>query len=729
MDKELKSGRSTVIGFLATLLALFAGLSLATYNKWDPSPFTYTNLPPQNYGGMVGAYIADVLISVLGTSAYALPLVLFFYAARRFTGASRRLENIVGVVLMVISLSINFSLMGDTFEITIVKGGLIGSSISYILQTFLSTVVAFIISLSVLYTSIVLLIPMSLSTTPTYKKDSRKEDLTERVSLPRDGDIGGPRVDRPRVTEAVQPKKAVAPVTNAPAAASVSKAPVPKKPVQAPAKAPEPPPTLPKDAPAKAAPPRRPTAPKIPEARKGQYLLPPAELLSSEHTDGQAFTKEEILRGAANLQELLSDFGADGNIVHVSPGPIVTMYEFEPASGVKLSKVVSLSDDLGRAMGGLKVRVSLISGKAPVGIEVPNEVAAVVTLKEIIHSDRFAKRSALLTMSMGIDIYGNPVVEELSRLSHLLMAGTTGCGKSVVINAMILSILYKVKPSQVKMLIIDPKLLELSMYNGIPHLLSHVITSPGEASDALARMLLEMDRRYRHIATQGAKNIEMFNAGVAEEDKLPYIVVVINELADLIFTSARGVEESIVRLAQMGRGAGIHLIVATQHPTADVITSEIKSSFPSRVAFMVSSKVDSRTILDTHGAEKLLGRGDMLLLTPGARLMRVHGAYVSEDEVKAVTDYVKAQGKPDYTAFNNLRPSEPVTATPTAERDEMYKEVVRYAQTIGEISIASIQRRFKIGYNQAAQIMEMMEEDGLVGPPKGGGKPRNFASG
>ncbi|MBV6342742.1 DNA translocase FtsK, partial [Candidatus Magnetobacterium casense] len=435
------------------------------------------------------------------------------------------------------------------------------------------------------------------------------------------------------------------------------------------------------------------------------------------------------LRGAATLQELLSDFGADGNIVHVSPGPIVTMYEFEPASGVKLSKVVSLSDDLGRAMGGLKVRVSLISGKAPVGIEVPNEEAAVVTLKEIIHSDRFAKRSALLTMSMGIDIYGNPVVEELSRLSHLLMAGTTGCGKSVVINAMILSILYKVKPSQVKMLIIDPKLLELSMYNGIPHLLSHVITSPGEASDALARMLLEMDRRYRHIAPQGAKNIEMFNAGVAEEDKLPYIVVVINELADLIFTSARGVEESIVRLAQMGRGAGIHLIVATQHPTADVITSEIKSSFPSRVAFMVSSKVDSRTILDTHGAEKLLGRGDMLLLTPGARLMRVHGAYVSEDEVKAVTDYVKAQGKPDYTAFNNLRPSEPVTATATVERDEMYKEVIRYAQTIGEISIASIQRRFKIGYNQAAQIMEMMEEDGLVGPPKGGGKPRNFASG
>ncbi|MBF0316837.1 MAG: DNA translocase FtsK 4TM domain-containing protein [Nitrospirae bacterium] len=758
MAEALKRGKSPIFGFLATLLALFTGVSLASYNKWDPSPFTYTNLPPQNYGGMAGAYVSDVLISVFGTSAYMLPLVFLFYAVRRFIGASRKPENIVGVVLMVIALSINFSLMGDTFEITIVKGGLTGSSIAYILQTFLSTVPAFIISLSVLYTSIVLLIPMSLSA--TYKA-GRKEDLTERTPIPKNRDIERPHVERPKVevTNTVQPtldpgpktpvthSQQKTPAPQSPALQSpapqgpVPQSPVPQspapqssapqRPTQSHAKRPDnnmPPPTTKLPAGPSASKPTRPPAPKTAAVHKGPYMLPPPELLSSEHTEGQAFTKEDILRDASTLQELLSDFGADGKILHVSPGPVVTMYEFEPASGVKLSKVVSLSDDLGRAKGGVKVRVSLISGKAPIGIEVPNETAAVVTLREVIDSDKFSKRSALLTMSMGIDIYGNPVIEELSRLSHLLMAGTTGCGKSVVINAMILSILYKVKPSQVKMLLIDPKLLELSMYNGIPHLLSHVITSPREAAEALSKMLLEMERRYRQITAQGAKNIEMFNASVAEEDKLPYIVIVINELADLIFTSAKAVEDSIVKLTQGARAAGIHLIVATQHPTADVITSTIKASFPSRVAFMVSSKVDSRTILDTHGAEKLLGRGDMLMLTPGARLMRVHGAYVSEGEVKAVTDYIKSQGQPDYTLFDDIRPAESAAEASSVERDEMYKEVVRYAQTIGEISITSIQRRFKMGYNQAAGIMDMMEEDGLVGPPKGAGKPRKFAS-
>ncbi|MBF0536824.1 MAG: DNA translocase FtsK 4TM domain-containing protein [Nitrospirae bacterium] len=714
MVEALKSGRSPVIGFLAALLSLFTGVSLATYNRWDPSPFTYTNLPPQNYGGMVGAYVSDVLMSVLGTSAYMIPIIILLYAIRRFSGASRRAENIVGVALMVISLSITFSLMGDTFEITIVKGGLIGSSISYILQTFLSTVVAFIISLSVLYTSIVLLIPMPFSTALTHKdsRDSRKEgSQREKTSVPIDSDTERPQVDTRKVVET----KTVANKPPPPATEAEQKRPQPKRPEHI-------------QPGSKESPPRSPAQTRPPEVRKGQYLLPPVELLTSEHTDGQAFTKEEILRDASTLQELLADFGAEGKILHINPGPIVTMYEFEPASGVKLSKVVSLSDDLGRAMGGIKVRIALISGKAPIGIEVPNETMAVVTLAEIITSDKFAKRSGLLTVSLGIDIYGNPVVEELSRLSHLLVAGTAGCGKSVAINAMIVSILYKVKPSQLKMLIIDPKLLELSIYDGIAHLLNHVITNPREASDALKKVILEMERRYRQIAAQGARNIEMFNAGVAEEDKLPYIVIIINELADLIFTSPKSIEESIVKLAQMARAAGIHLIVATQQPSASIITSSIKSSFPSRIAFMMSSKVDSRAILDTHGAEKLLGRGDMLLLSPGARLTRIHGAYISEGEVKAVTDYIKAQGKPDYTLLDNLRPPESTTETVSAQRDEMYKEVVKYAQTIGEISIASIQQRFKIGYNEAARIMDMMEEDGLIGPPKGGGKPRNLAS-
>ncbi|MBF0565810.1 MAG: DNA translocase FtsK 4TM domain-containing protein [Nitrospirae bacterium] len=709
MDEIIAERKNKIRGAVAVVSALLCGMCLATYNKWDPSPFTYTRLPVHNYGGVVGSYISDVTITLCGTTAYLVPVILFIYGLRRLLGSLKKPENLVGSLLLLLSLSMTLALVTDTFGVGFVKGGLIGLMIIYFLKTALSIVVAFILSLSALYASILLLVPVNASSffMPGDKigtdleaamarnnkdrntgernirdRNTGQRDMAEQDDSDNDIKIVDHTIKEPEHEEDDREKKG-----------------------------------------------EREVKVRLPVPIAGRYVLPTVDLLSREVQEGQSMSKDELVRGAAILSEILSDFGVEGKVSQVHPGPIITMFEFEPAPGVKISKVVSLSDDLGRAMGGIKVRVSLIPGKTPIGIEVPNEKRSTVTLREIIASDKFTKRSSLLTMSLGKDIYGNPIVEDLSRMPHLLVAGTTGSGKSVAINAMIMSILYKAKPSEVKMLMIDPKLLELSIYEGIPHLISHVITNPKEASEALKKMLLEMERRYRLIAEQGARNIEMYNASVGEEEKLSYIIVIIDELADLMFTAAKNVEDSIVRLAQMARASGIHLIVATQRPSVDVITGIIKANFPSRIAFMVSSKVDSRTILDTHGAEKLLGRGDMLLLSPGARIMRVHGAFVKESEIKAVTDFVKSQGAPDYSLFDDLVADEAVKSENAPEdRDEVYKEVIKYAQSVGEVSISSIQRRFKIGYNRAARIMEMMEEDGLVGAPKGAGKPRNFVS-
>ncbi|RMD58161.1 MAG: DNA translocase FtsK, partial [Nitrospirae bacterium] len=339
----------------------------------------------------------------------------------------------------------------------------------------------------------------------------------------------------------------------------------------------------------------------------------------------------------------------EGKITHVYPGPVVTMFEFEPAPGVKINKITSLSDDLALSLKAMSVRVSPIPGKAALGIEVPNKHTETVYIKDILSSDKFKNSRSLLTLALGKDIFGNPIVTDLSKMPHLLVAGATGSGKSVAINSMILSLLYRATPREVRMLMIDPKMLELSIYNEIPHLIMPVITTPKDAAKALKRIVFEMEHRYRLLAEKGVRNIEGFNKKIASEDEfMPYIVVIIDELADLMLISKREVEEPIARLAQMARAAGIHMILATQRPSVDVITGVIKANFPSRISFQVSSKVDSRTILDSIGAEKLLGRGDMLFITPGSKMMRVHGAYVSEDEVNRIVDFLKEQESPEY---------------------------------------------------------------------------------
>jgi S-DNA-T family DNA segregation ATPase FtsK/SpoIIIE len=465
-----------------------------------------------------------------------------------------------------------------------------------------------------------------------------------------------------------------------------------------------------------------------PEVDVGGYEMPRIELLK-EYEPVQRLSDEELQAGSQLLESKLMDFAVKGKVTKVHTGPVVTMYEFEPAPGVKINRVVSLSDDLALAMKAQSIRISTLPGKAAIGIEIPNSVRETVSMRDTVSADSFTKSASRLTIALGKDIFGVPVVADLARMPHLLVAGATGAGKSVALNCMILSLLYKARPDEVKILMIDPKLLEFSAYEGIPHLISQVVTNPKEAAEMLRKMVFEMERRYRLIASRGVRNIESFNAACAPEDRLPYIVIFIDELADLMFASASQVEDSIARLAQMARASGMHLVLATQRPSVDVITGVIKANFPARIAFQVTTRVDSRTIIDTQGAEQLVGKGDMLFMLPGLRIMRVHGALVSEPEIRDVIQFVKAQGAPDYTIVEEINRVEQEARAEqmySEDRDDTYQKAIDHAEAVGEVSISSIQRRLKIGYNKAARMMEMMEEDGLVGPPKGAGKPRDF---
>jgi S-DNA-T family DNA segregation ATPase FtsK/SpoIIIE len=465
-----------------------------------------------------------------------------------------------------------------------------------------------------------------------------------------------------------------------------------------------------------------------PARRRKAYAMPSLDLLHIYDPPARR-TREILLEDSRLLESKLADFSVKGRVTQVHPGPVVTMNEFEPAPGVKINRVVSLSDDLALALKVPSIRISAVPGASALGIEVPNPDRETVALREILGSDSVKKSDSLLGVALGKDIFGSPVVADLSRMPHLLVAGATGSGKSVFINSLVISLLYKARPDQVKMLMIDPKLLELSVYDGIPHLVSPVVTNPKDASEMLKRMVFEMERRYRILADRGVRNIEGYNEDVPPEEKMPYIVIFIDELADLMLASSAQVEDSIARLAQMARASGIHLVIATQRPSVDVITGVIKANFPARVAFQVTSKVDSRTIIDTHGAEQLIGRGDMLFMLPGKRLMRVHGALVTEAEVKAIQGHVSAQGEPDYSIMQAITAAEQeakAEAEYSEDRDELFWNAVGHAEALGEVSISSIQRKLKVGYNRAARIMELMEQDGMVGPPKGAGKPRDF---
>ncbi len=460
------------------------------------------------------------------------------------------------------------------------------------------------------------------------------------------------------------------------------------------------------------------------------FQLPPIGLLKAPPASALRQTREELQANADILRKKLQDFGVEGRIVQVNPGPVITSYEFEPAPGIKVSQVVNLADDLALSMKAAAVRiVGPIPGRGTVAVEVPNPEIASVYLREILVSQEFVQSKGKLPLALGKDVIGTPYVADLTAMPHLLIAGATGSGKSVGLNAMICSILYKATPAEVRFLMIDPKRLELGIYEGIPHLMAPVVTDAREASARLKWIVGKMDERYRLLAEKHVRNIEGYNRGVEAGGRLPYWVVIVDELADLMMASAGEVQNSLVRLAQVARAVGIHLIIATQRPSVDVITGLIKANFPARIAFQVASKVDSRTILDGNGAETLLGRGDMLFVPPGAsRPVRVHGSLVAEEETKAVCDFLRKQGAAAYEEFAPAGEAAAGEAAAVAERDNLYWDAVQLVISQRQASISFLQRRLRLGYPKAARFIDMMEQDRIIGPGDGA-KPREVLVG
>ena len=481
-----------------------------------------------------------------------------------------------------------------------------------------------------------------------------------------------------------------------------------------------------------------------------EYQTPPLDFLDSGAKSGRndAVNKDSLQQNAKYLASVLEDFGVHGEVIKVHPGPVVTLYELEPAPGTKTSRVIGLSDDIARSMSAVSVRIAVVPGQNVIGIELPNVNREMVNLGEIIASTPFEKAAGKLPLALGKDIGGSPVTVDLAAMPHLLIAGTTGSGKSVAMNTMILSLLYRFRPDECRFIMIDPKMLELSVYEGIPHLLTPVVTKPSKAIVALKWTVREMEDRYRAMSQMGVRNISGYNSRLAEAgkkgeiltrrvqtgfdedgkpimeeqpldmDPLPLIVVVVDEMADLMLVAGKDVEAAIQRLAQMARAAGIHLIMATQRPSVDVITGTIKANFPTRISFQVTSKIDSRTILGEQGAEQLLGQGDMLFMAGGGRITRVHGPFVSDEEVERVVGFLKAQAEPDY--IEEVTREDAVEDGPGAsgakENDVLYDDAVALIAREGKASTSFIQRHLQIGYNRAARIIEQMESEGIVSP-------------
>jgi len=463
------------------------------------------------------------------------------------------------------------------------------------------------------------------------------------------------------------------------------------------------------------------------------YQLPSTDLLDAKMDSGIQVDRSAVYDKAKLIEDKLEDFGVKGKVTEIRPGPVITMFEYKPAPGIKINKIAALENDLAMGLSAVSIRIiAPIPGKDVIGIEVPNTKRELVVLREMLEDPEFSKSESFLTLALGKDIAGLPFYMDLRKAPHLMIAGTTGSGKSVLLNAIITSMLYKASPRELKFIMIDPKMLELSVYEDIPHLLHPVVTDPKKAAAALRWAVQEMDSRYQILSDEGVRDIETYNKNLMKhnaEDKweryLPYIVIVLDELADLMMVSGNEIKESVTRLAQKARAAGIHLIVATQRPSADIVAGLIKANFPARISFLVFSKIDSRIILDAGGAERLLGKGDMLFLEPGtSRLMRLQGALISDEEREGITDFVKSQGQPHYNEEITFVVEQDGVEDLDDEKDELYQLALRTIAETGQASISMLQRKLKIGYNRAARIVEIMEKEGVVGPQEVAGKPR-----
>jgi S-DNA-T family DNA segregation ATPase FtsK/SpoIIIE len=725
-------------GVVICLAALLTTISLFTYHPSDRSFNTPSGaLDTHNWGGFIGAYLADLLLQGLGFSAYLLPIFLGVVAFQMLRASCDGIAftKTMGGGLLLISMAVILCLFIES-ENAREAGGIVGGFLKEIvLIPLFGRVSATLISLFALLLSLMLLTQQSLLEILT---QANKQIAGLKKSLLPVVTIG---------LEKLKQKKEKRKGEN----------------TKKERRDYVPPPILLKDEAQEEQAKRGPkkTSPteqfKLPEISEG-YRLPAIELLDAPQTGELRVDTETLHANSLILQKKLADFDVEGEVVAVRPGPVITMYEFKPAPGVKVRRIVTLADDLAMALRAVSVRIlAPIPGESVVGIEIPNPRRETVFLREVIESDAYQNADSKITLALGKDIGGSPFATDLARMPHLLVAGATGTGKSVSINAMILSILFKSSPQDVQFIMVDPKMLELTIYEDIPHLLVPVVTDPKKAAAALFWAMDEMDHRYRLMRDKGARNIDNYNRVLEKEaakksviilqqtepkeepsqlggnldkepplvhERLPRIVIIIDELADLMMSVGRDIEEYITRLAQKARAAGIHLILATQRPSVDVITGLIKANFPARISFQVTSRVDSRTILDSIGAEKLLGNGDLLFLPPGtARLTRIHGAFVSDQEVRKVMTFIKQQAKPRYRpeVFATKRDVE--AAASEEEYDEMYDQAVAVVTETQQASISMIQRRLRVGYNRAARMIEQMEREGVVGPADGA-KPR-----
>jgi S-DNA-T family DNA segregation ATPase FtsK/SpoIIIE len=747
-ESTLSRRISEFVGVALFALALIWLISLVTHDPTDPVWFFTTGAahPPANFVGRVGAFLSELSFQLLGYAAYLIPAVIGVAGWHYFwcQTPDAAYTKLTGVALLFGCSSAFLSLVfgstegaGKSFH----AGGSIGRAFGLFMSDYLNRTGSLIVLLTMMMLAVILSTQFSFGRMFATATANSQNFSARSVGWLRAW-IERKRKDMARrevIAKHAKPVVAPAKPGRAPAAES-------DEPPARPARSIEPDPASPSLRPsppvvarkkAEAAPLPLAEETKAPAQRKrGTFTLPPASLLDAPKAERKV-DERELMEAAHLLAEKCREFSVEGQVAQIHPGPVVTTFEFKPEAGVKYSKVTGLADDLCLAMQAESVLIDRIPGKSTVGIQIPNPNREAISLRELLESDAYQRSSSKLTLALGKTIHGEPYVTDLATMPHLLIAGSTGTGKSVGLNSMLTSILYRATPDDVRMIMIDPKRLELGMYEEIPHLLSPVVVDPKKAANALRWAVREMEERYKTLAAEGVRNIDQYNRnvrmilqerGTQDEDApkpLPFIVVVIDELADLMMVASNEVEESICRLAQMARAVGIHLILATQRPSVDVITGLIKANLPSRISFRVSSKIDSRTILDANGAEQLLGRGDMLFLPPASsRSIRLHGPYISEQESARLASFLRKQGKPTFD--DSITLEEEGKSGPGGlefEKDDLYDEAARIVVSSGQVSISYLQRKLRVGFSRAARLVDMMEAEGLVSPGAGG-KPR-----
>ncbi|HVA00015.1 MAG TPA: DNA translocase FtsK [Terriglobia bacterium] len=753
-------------GFLLVVLGLLILFSLVSYFLRDPSLDTSGAVGNvHNWIGVAGSYSADALYQLFGWVTYLIPAGLFFLGVGLIR--TRPLEaprvKVLGLVLMIMSLGALLELFPYTPRIDGVVGGsglagyLVAAGLVHVFNRLGATIVTGTVFLSSLFLvtkfsfsggftffqSHFTFVGALASRWQAWREKRRNERLRRQVERIK---VTGKQAVVMQQASQLSPRfepKGESPQINQrqPAVAQPTTAMQALHPLESDAGA------LPTDSDADSSHGADkevvPKPPKVAGRGSRAYKLPSHSLLLPAEIE-QGIDENDLKERAVRLTEKFSEFGVMGTVTQIHPGPVVTTYEFKPEAGIKYSRIVNLADDLCLALKAESILIERIPGKSTVGIEVPNPHRETIHLRETLESTEFVGSKSKLVLCLGKDITGKIRIADLAQMPHLLIAGSTGTGKSVSINSFIVSVLYKARPDEVKLILIDPKRLELNLYEGVPHLFTPIVTEPKQAANVLRRATIEMEERLKKLAEQGVRNIEQYNKLFEDTSTLdlfdtdpernrplPYIVIVIDELADLMMVEPQGVEEAITRLAQMARAVGIHLILSTQRPSVDVITGLIKANLPSRIAFRVASKVDSRTILDSNGAEALLGRGDMLFLPPGtSRLVRLHGALVTEKEIDKVVEWCKAQCEPEYNEEfikpvrdKDDRSAEVDEDVEASDLDEVYEDAVRVVVESGKASTSLLQRRLRLGYGRAARLLDLMERDGIISAPEGS-KPR-----